>query len=180
MRVFSSQNLVVVVAFVFIGLTNATPVQHATPCHGSKDNCTRAPNDSAPPSGHRRESRPAPTDTTSTRSTSTRNPYPPLVMNFKIIAIVVAAIALCLALVRICLLICNRSSRPSRNEPSHRHTATVRPQIITARAQFVKPDLPPAYAEATAYCELDTTKLPTYDELHNRQRTPEPTEQSTI
>ena len=171
MRVLSLQNLVLI-AFVFIGLTSAAP------CHGSNDNCTRTRSISAS-SDHRREA--GSTDTTSTRITTSRaNTYHPLAMNFKIIAIVVSAIALCLALIRVCLLICNRSSRVSGSQLACRHTTAVRPQIISARAQVVKPDLPPAYAEATAYSELDTTKLPSYDELQTRQRTSETTEQSTM
>ncbi|CAF0754911.1 unnamed protein product [Rotaria sordida] len=88
--------------------------------------------------------------------------------NLKRAALILAGIALGLGILRICLMLC-KSRSPNRSF-SHRHSATVRPQIATIERHHFKPDLPPAYTEAITNIENDGGKLPTYEELPNEQR----------
>lgn len=88
--------------------------------------------------------------------------------NLKRAALILAAIAIGLGILRICLMLCK--SRSPNNSPSTRRSATVRPELATVEQHPYKPDLPPAYAEAIRSKQNDGWKLPSYDELPYEQR----------
>ena len=85
--------------------------------------------------------------------------------NLKLSAIVLAAIALGLGMIRVCLMFCKSSSnnRQSSTSPIRRH------RRIAAQTPF-KPDLPPAYSVAIRDKRRDEAKPPSYDDLPPEQR----------
>lgn len=99
--------------------------------------------------------------TTSTKRSITDN----FSRTFRVAALVAAGIALGLGLLRLCLLICHRSSRL----PTPRRTAVVRPQLAIIGMNYVKPDLPPTYLDTMAQDENEANKLPSYDEVRDEQ-----------
>lgn len=150
-----------------ISISIGTPV-YTIKCYGSRDNCTITRLEPAP---SRVRDKPETNFSTSRypfTTTPTPSPYSQFSRNFKIAALAVAGIALGLGILRLCLLLCNKSSRPTHN----RHTAVVQPQIAMIGQTRVKPDLPPAYAEAVAYVEQDESKLPSYEELRAEPSAP--------
>ena len=84
---------------------------------------------------------------------------------FRLAALVIAGIALSLAVLRLCMVICHRPSRVQRS----RHAMPSRPQVAIVESHYVKPDLPPAYRDAVAQEEIDESKLPSYDEVRDEQ-----------
>ena len=158
-----------------ISLSSANPI-FTIKCFGSQENCTIIRYASSPT----RTRQNSESLFNSNRYSTTTPPPPPspysqFSRNFKIAALVVAGVALGLGLLRLCLLLCNRSSHSAHN----RHTAVVRPQIAVVGHHRVKPDLPPAYAEAVANAEQNENKLPSYAELHTEQpESPRPTASS--
>lgn len=88
--------------------------------------------------------------------------------NLKLISILVAGVILSIVGVRLCLMLC-RSSRSSNNASTSRAVSGIQPQISTIGLTNFKPDLPPPYPEAVANVDIDESKLPSYDELHNPQ-----------
>ena len=87
--------------------------------------------------------------------------------NIKRAAIILAAVAVGLGILRVCLMFCKSSANNSS-----RSSSTVRPQNGTAEHTVFKPDLPPAYADAISREEHRGGKLPTYDDLPSEQQQP--------
>jgi hypothetical protein len=110
--------------------------------------------------------------TTIYSSTSTSSPkHNSFNLNLRIIAILAAGLILVLIIVRICVFFAT-SHRTSNNPLSPiRRANFIEPQISIIGQNTFKPDLPPAYTDAVANIDIDESKLPSYDELHNQQRT---------
>ncbi|CAF1101791.1 unnamed protein product [Adineta steineri] len=83
--------------------------------------------------------------------------------NLKRAALILAGIALCLGIFRVCLMLCKSRSRT--NSVSNHHLPPTRSNVSTIEQHQFKPDLPPEYAEVIANIEHDSNKLPSYDEL---------------
>ena len=98
--------------------------------------------------------------TTTISSTSTSDPnsdFDAFSENLKRAAIILAAIAIGLGCLRLCLMFCKSDRRARRG--------TVSPSQGRTDSTVVKPDLPPRYAEALAHPVVDSGKLPSYEEL---------------
>ena len=92
-------------------------------------------------------------------------------INLRIIAILAAGLILVIIIVRICVFFMTSSRAPNNPLSPIRRTNLIEPQIAIIGQNTFKPDLPPAYTEAVANIDIDESKLPSYDELHNQQRT---------
>ncbi len=161
MHFMSQENQLVYLFFICMTQTIFTPINSVlTPkqCNGSETNCTLNTSTLST----------IVQNLTTSNSDIKGNPYS---INLKIIAIAIAVICLGIGIVRVCFLLCN-SPRSSNNQLPNRRRSTVRPQIATIEQNQFKPDLPPAYAEATANIDLNENKLPSYDELHNERQSP--------
>lgn len=88
--------------------------------------------------------------------------------NLKLSAIVLAAIALGLGILRVCMMLC----KSRRNNQRRMRATALRSHSNVNRHTVFKPDLPPAYAEAVGESNFYQNKLPTYDELSPEQRGP--------
>jgi hypothetical protein len=149
--------------------TISTPTRtsiDAIRCHTLQENCTfirQLP--WSMKNRHRSEQSLIASRSTTTISSSSSLIYHRFSRNFKLIALIITCIAIGLVILRLCLLACHKSSRIS----NHRHTSIVRPQIAVVEQNYVKLDLPPAYADAMASYEQRENKLPSYDELQGQQ-----------
>lgn len=85
--------------------------------------------------------------------------------NLKRAAIILAAIAVGLGILRICLMFCKSERTISRR-------GTVSPFSGRTDSSVVKADLPPGYAEALAHPIVDGGKLPKYEELPSNYQSP--------
>ena len=100
-----------------------------------------------------------------TTSTSSYYDFDSFTENIKRAAIILAAVAVGLGILRVCLMFCKSSS-----SDSSRHSSTVSPRNDGVQPTIFKPDLPPAYAEAIIRGETQGGKLPQYDDLPNEQQ----------
>ena len=177
--------------FVFIVITASAPTKgnlQNIRCNLLHQNCTFAPHNISSNSSTARttyfqnnSSRTTPRIRTSSRPflSTTRQRYTTksdslsdfdaFSDNLKRAALILAGILLGIVILRVCLMLCK--SRSPNHTFSHRHSATVRPDISTIEQHQFKPDLPPEYAEAIANSERSNGgKLPSYDELPHEQR----------
>jgi hypothetical protein len=81
-------------------------------------------------------------------------------VSLKRAAIILAAIAVGLGVIRFCLLFCK-----SPSNRSHIRSASIQPQAFSRTATAFKPDLPPEYAQAVALKDTSTNELPAYADL---------------
>jgi hypothetical protein len=98
-------------------------------------------------------------------STSSYYDFDSFTENIKRAAIILAAVAVGLGILRVCLMFCKSSSNDS-----NRSSNTVSPRNDGVQPTIFKPDLPPAYAEAILRGENRSGKLPKYDDLPNEQQ----------
>ena len=147
--------------FIFISKTTSTPIGDFSQkelCNWPEINCTLHHNNSF------RWKSFLSTTTTEYSSTSENIRSNPYNINFKVAGILAVSVGLILVVTRICLMYHKSTSL------SNRRVNTIQPQIATIGSNpFFTPDLPPAYSEAIANIDIDESKLPSYDELHNEQ-----------
>lgn len=137
-----------------------TKLSTAWPTSSQRVSSTRTVGASSTPSSVFTTSRPR-----ITTSTSSYYDFDSFTENIKRAAIILAAVAVGLGILRVCLMFCKSSS-----SDSSRHSSTVSPHNGGVHPTIFKPDLPPAYAEAIIRGENLGGKLPKYDDLPNEQQ----------
>lgn len=151
MHFFCKHRVEVFFTLIFICVVPNQSIPTESPCDVQRENCSLSSNLLPNPS----------TSSSRPRTTSKTNPYEDFDSfseNLKRAAIILAAIALLLGILRVCLMFC-KSNHATRRQ------STVSPFRSRNETSVVKQDLPPAYAEAFAHPVVDGGKLPSYDEL---------------
>jgi len=113
------------------------------------------------------------TTRTTTRRSTTKSPSrnDTFTTNLRRTALILAGIALSLALLRLCLMLCKDKTTDRRTRAT-----SVRPQqsrVVSIIDTHHKLDLPPEYHIAVSTSENEQSKLPSYDELERTTKLPD-------